>query len=59
MDEVADYMAQREIRRVLVMNRDKRLTGVISIGDLAKRSDQKKAGETIGTIAQAPPSKAA
>jgi CBS domain-containing protein len=58
-EEVADYMASKEIRRVLVLDRNKRLTGVISIGDLAKRGEQGKAGEAIGTIADAPPAQAA
>jgi len=58
-DEVADYMADKEIRRVLVLDREKRLAGVISIGDLAKRGEEAKAGEAIGTIADAPPANAA
>jgi CBS domain-containing protein len=53
-NEVAEYMAQREIRRVLVLDRNKRLCGVISIGDLAKRADEQKTGETIKEIAEAP-----
>ena len=52
-DEVAEYMAEREIRRVLILDRKKRLAGVISIGDLAK-AHGKKAGETMRDIAQAP-----
>ena len=58
-DEVADYMAKKEIRRVVVIDRNKRIAGVISIGDLAKRGEQRKAGETIGNIAEAPPANAA
>ena len=53
-NEVAEYMAQKEIRRVLVLDRNKRLSGVISIGDLAKRADEQKTGETIKEIAEAP-----
>jgi len=58
-EEVGDYMAKREIRRVMVLDRNKRIAGVISIGDLAKRGDQQKAGETICNIAEAPPARAA
>ena len=58
-DEVADYMAEKEVRRVLILNRDKRLVGVISIGDLAKRGEEKITGETIRDIATAPPAQAA
>jgi CBS domain-containing protein len=56
-DEVADFMAKREIRRVVIVDRDKRIAGVISIGDLAK-NEQRKAGETICTIAEAPRARA-
>ena len=58
-EEVADYMAKREIRRVLIIDRSKRLVGVISIGDLAKGGEPHKAGEAIGTIAEAPPARVA
>jgi CBS domain-containing protein len=58
-NEVADYMSKREIRRILILNRSRRLTGVISIGDLAKRGDERKAGATIADIAEVPPARAA
>jgi CBS domain-containing protein len=55
-DEVARLMKDKDIRRVLVLNREKRLVGVISIGDLAQASgEEQKAGETIKDIAEAPP----
>jgi CBS domain-containing protein len=58
-DEVADYMAQHEIRRILVLDENRRLSGVITIGDLAKRGEEEKAGETTREIAEAPPAHAA
>jgi CBS domain-containing protein len=58
-EEVAAYMAEREIRRVLVLDKNKRLVGVISIGDLAKGGDEQKAGEAIRDIVEAPPRHAA
>jgi CBS domain-containing protein len=58
-EEIADYMADREVRRVVILDRSKRLAGVISIGDLAKGGEQTKAGEAIGDIAEAPPANAA
>jgi CBS domain-containing protein len=53
-EEVAEYMSRREVRRVLVLDRNKRLTGVISIGDLAKGGEEQKTGEAIREIAEAP-----
>jgi CBS domain-containing protein len=58
-DEIAEYMSSHEVRRVVILDRKKRLAGVISIGDLAKRGEQAKAGEAIGDIAEAPPANAA
>jgi CBS domain-containing protein len=59
VDEVARFMADKEIRRVLLLNRDKRLVGVLSLGDLAKaRGEEKTVGKTMRDIAEAPPSAA-
>jgi CBS domain-containing protein len=54
VQDVAELMAAREIRRVLVLDRNKRLVGVISIGDLARSGGQSIAGEAIRDIAEAP-----
>jgi CBS domain-containing protein len=53
-EEVAEYMARKEIRRVLILDRNKRLTGVISIGDLAKGGEEQKTGEAMREIVEAP-----
>lgn len=58
-DDVCEYAAEKEIRRVLVLDRQKRLAGVISIGDMAKIGEPRKAGEAIKEIAEAPPSRVA
>lgn len=39
MDEVSDEMAELQIRRMPVLNREKRLVGVISLGDIAQAAD--------------------
>ena len=58
VDEVADYMAKKEVRRVLILDRNKRVVGVLSLGDLSQvGGQQRKAGETIKEITEAPPSK--
>ena len=54
VERVAQYMEEKEVRRMLILNRQKRLVGVVSIGDLAKTSSEKElAGETLGHIAEA------
>lgn len=41
--EAAALMAQKQIRRLPVLNRDKRLVGVVSLGDVATGSDDRQA----------------
>ena len=36
LEEVAEYLGQNQIRRLPVLNREKRLVGILSLGDLAQ-----------------------
>jgi CBS domain-containing protein len=38
LDHVADNMAEQQVRRLPVVNRNKRIVGVISVGDFARAS---------------------
>jgi CBS-domain-containing membrane protein len=51
LEEIADNMADIQMRRLPVFNADKRIVGIVSIGDLA-RSDDECAGEALAGIAQ-------
>jgi CBS domain-containing protein len=54
INKVGSHMQEREVRRMLILSRQKRLVGVVSIGDIAKASGAKQlAGETLGHIAEA------
>ena len=54
VEEVARYMQEKEVRRMVILNRDKKLIGVVSLGDIAKLSVEREvAGETLGKIADA------
>jgi len=54
--EAAQMMSERKIRRLPVIDRDKRLVGVISIGDVAARSgDDDLVGQAEQDIATSPP----
>jgi len=46
LDEVAASMADVKVRRLPVVNRDKRLVGIISIGDIALADDPHNAAST-------------
>ena len=54
VNEILENMAEQQVRRLPVVNRDKRLVGVVSIGDLSQKS-QRKAGESLKEISQPPP----
>lgn len=43
--EAADLMAQKQIRRLAVLNHDKRLVGIVSLGDLADKAQDETAAE--------------
>jgi CBS domain-containing protein len=51
VEEVLESMAEQQVRRFPVVNRDKRLVGVISLGDLSKAA-KKKAGDALKEISQ-------
>ena len=50
-EEVAEHMADLKIRRLPVLNRDKRLIGIISLGDLSL-SDGDASGEALSEISE-------
>src|ERR1041385_1921257 len=47
VDLAAKHMAKLQIRRMPVINRDKRLVGVISLADIARKCDSKEAGQAL------------
>jgi len=54
--EAAELMAENEVRRLPVLNSDKRLVGVVSLGDLAAQTgDDDVVGQTVQDISSAPP----
>ncbi|HVS78643.1 MAG TPA: CBS domain-containing protein [Steroidobacteraceae bacterium] len=52
VDRVAQNMAELQVRRLPVLNRDKRLTGIISLGDIAREHEPAQAGSALHGIAQ-------
>ena len=50
--EVATQMREKEVRRMLILSSDKRLVGVVSIGDIAK-VEEKESGKTLKDITEA------
>jgi CBS domain-containing protein len=49
---VARKMKDEQIRRILVVNRDKRLVGIVALGDISEAMDTQEAGETLESISE-------
>jgi CBS domain-containing protein len=52
IDTAAENMANLQIRRMPVVNRDKRLVGIISLADIARKCDSKEASHALKHIAK-------
>jgi len=52
LGEVARIMGEQQVRRLPVLNRDKRLVGIISLGDLAV---EREPDSTLADISAASP----
>src|SRR5262245_1803229 len=52
IEEVAHNMADIKVRRLPVLNRDKRLVGIISLGDIAMTDSPDCAGEAMCAISE-------
>jgi CBS domain-containing protein len=49
---VAEKMREKDVRRILILDKAKRLVGVVSIGDISK-VEEKVSGKTLHDIAEA------
>jgi CBS domain-containing protein len=52
VDDVARNMAQLQVRRLPVVNKDKRLTGIISLADIAREHQPQQTGQTLQGISR-------
>ena len=52
VNDVLQNMGEQQVRRMPVVDRDKRLVGVVSIGDLSASARPPKAGESLSEISQ-------
>ena len=51
--EAARLMKENQIRRLVVLNRNKRLVGIVSLGDLAvETGDEELAGKTLEEVSE-------
>lgn len=52
VDEAAKLMHDNQIRRLVILSRDKRMVGVVSLGDLAMSADDKLSGEVLQSVSE-------
>ena len=52
-ENAAKLMEENQIRRLIIINRDNRLVGIVSIGDLATRARRDQlSGEALGKVSR-------
>ena len=52
LEHVARNMGDIQVRRLPVVNREKRLVGIVSLGDVAQNEDCETTGETTAAVSQ-------
>ena len=50
--EVLEMMEKQQVRRMPVVDHDKNLVGIVTLGDLAVEGDEEKAGDALEGISQ-------
>jgi len=52
VERAAATMAEQQVQRVAVLNRDKRLVGIVSVGDLAREAGGGLAGQALAGVSR-------
>jgi CBS domain-containing protein len=52
LSDATDLMAELQLRRLPVISREKRLVGIISLGDVAREDEPRQAGEALQGISR-------
>jgi CBS domain-containing protein len=52
LEHVAENMGDLQIRRLPVVNREKRLVGIVALGDIARHEDHHTTGETTADVSK-------
>src|SRR3954465_1168802 len=51
-DDAAKLMQERQVRRLLILSREKRLVGIVSLGDLATEGKKKQSGAVLQDVSE-------
>jgi len=52
VEAVAEQMREAQVRRIPVVNHDRQLVGIVSLGDLAVKADMGQAGDALEAISE-------
>jgi CBS domain-containing protein len=52
IDEATRIMQENQIRRLVILNHDKRLVGVVSLGDVARNRPADRSGEVLQSVSE-------
>jgi CBS domain-containing protein len=52
LEEICRNMGELQVRRLPVLSREKRLVGILSLGDLAARGQTRESGEALRGVSQ-------
>jgi CBS domain-containing protein len=52
VDDVAENMAEMQVRRMPVVDRDKKLVGIVSLGDISTKGAKKPAADALKEISK-------
>jgi CBS domain-containing protein len=52
LEHVAENMGDIKVRRLPVVNREKRLVGIVALGDLARAEDKKTVAKTVKGVSK-------
>lgn len=52
VEDAAELMERKQVRRLLVLNREKRLVGIVSLGDVAIHTSNELSGEALKVMSQ-------
>jgi CBS domain-containing protein len=52
LDDIAMNMGQNQVRRLPVVNHDKRLVGILSLGDLARKEKSGAVGKAVSKVSE-------
>lgn len=50
LDDATELMEEKQVRRLPVIDKNKRMVGILSVGDVAQEASHKEAGELIAAV---------